>query len=291
MGHYRWEGTAVATSSLMHGGEALGTITYLRREVFLSPEGHRSRIPVVSGNAVRGLLRDLAADQTWEALRRPALPLPVTHALWAGGALVKVKGEPLSGNRLATLRAAVPMVGVFGAAGGGRIISGCLSVGKLVPICTQTRHVLPVELARQPGLPDLHDLLQIEEYSRFPQRENPTASAYPPVAPLVPGEDPPSGMGDPGGLLRYGVETFVPGTRFHTWFTLTHAVAKEAGFFAEVLAAYTGDASVGGNRAKGHGRLRFDLTAAHPAAEPGVEWKPLTDQERTAATHALSWLA
>ena len=142
MRSYRWDGHATALSSISHGGETLGTVTYLRREAFLSPTG-RVDVPVISGNAVRGVLRDTAAHLLWEALGSPKLPVPVMHALWAGGALVKAKSQPLTGQRLADLRRMVPHVGVFGAAGGGRILDGALTVGKLVPVCAQTAHVLP----------------------------------------------------------------------------------------------------------------------------------------------------
>lgn len=285
MKNYRWDGTATAVSSISHGGDTLGTVTYLRREAFLTPQG-RLDIPVVSGNAVRGVLRDVAAKVTWEDLGCPKLPLPVAHALWAGGALVKVKGEPLSGQRLATLRRLVPHVGVFGAAGGGRIINGALAVGKLVPACTQTAHLLPEEVRDAGPLPDLHDLIQIEHYSRVPNADRlPDVLATPDLGDLDPVED----FDD--GRMRYGTETFVAGTRFHAWFALNGATAAEHDFFTTVLNTYLAAPIVGGKIGRGHGRLAFHLTETRPDGDPGSDhaWNHRTEPDTDVLT-ALGWL-
>lgn len=264
---HRWEGTATAVSSIVHGGDALGTITYLRREAFLTPQG-RLNIPVLSGNGLRGILRDIGARLTWEALGEPDLPLPVLHALWSGGALVKAKSKPLTGQRLADLRRMVPHVGVFGAAGGGRILDSILDVGKMVPLCAETAHLIPAHLNTPGPYPPMHDLLQIERYSTLPGLEQPatTVTATPGT-----GDQDPADLADPStseGLMRYGAETFVVGSRFHTWFALRHPTAQELGFFTDVLTTYLAAPHIGGKSARGHGRLSLDLTASPDPTSP-----------------------
>lgn len=274
----RWVGTATALSSIAHGAEVLGTVTYLRRERFLTPDGDIDEIPVVSGNAWRGLLRDTAADLWWDAAGQPALPVPVAHALWSGGALAKTAGPVLSGSRLATLRDLCPVVGVFGTAGGGRIVAGTLQVGKLVPICAETEHVLPEHL-RTGDLPSIFDLTQIEYYSRFPHTRTDDA---PDTAP-----DPEDAA---AGLARYGVETFIAGTRFATWCSLTWASPGEQSLFAETLATFAADAHVGGLARAGHGRLAVNLTAPAGVAA-GHDWRAsLAAAGPDRVREVLSWL-
>lgn len=282
---YRWEGSATALSSISHGGETLGTVNYLRREAFLTPQGRRD-IPVISGNAVRGVLRDTGARLLWEALDRPVLSVPVMHALWAGGALVKAKSTPLSGQRLADLRAMVSHVAVFGTAGGGRIIDGTLTVGKWVPACTQTAHVLPDHLRERDGgaaLPDVHDLLQIEWYSRIPDTVQAAAVLGDSTEEVNPDE----------GLMRYGAETFIAGARFHALFALSNVTDIEYEFFRDVLTEWTPNATVGGKTGRGHGRVRVDLnhvTPDRPTDDAASGWRAFAGRPREDVLTALTWL-
>ena len=49
------EGVATALSSISHnGGERNGTTVQLRRENFVQPKGNVVKIPVVSGNSIKG---------------------------------------------------------------------------------------------------------------------------------------------------------------------------------------------------------------------------------------------
>lgn len=263
-----WSGTATAVTSIAHGGETLGTVTYLRREKFFQPDGTIVDVPVISGNAVRGMLRDVAADLWWTDAGEPPLTAGVFHTLWSGGTLTKTSGTPLTGERLVQVKNVCPVVSVFGAAGGGRIIGGILQVGKLIPVCAETVHLLPYSTPAD-TLPSMWDITQIEYESRFPN--TPTT---------VPLNDK-TGEGDEVlTQMRYGFETFLPGTRFYSEFTLTWPNPVEIEFFTDVLAAYRRHATVGGNTRSGHGRLAFQLDG--PAASFGT-WKrngtPLTQDE------------
>lgn len=271
-GLIRWEGVITAESSIAHGAETLGTITYLRRERFLMPDGSVEQIPVVSGNALRGLLRDTAADLWWHAVGTPKLTLAVMHALWSGGSLAKVSGDPVTGARLAELKNACPVVGVFGTAGGGRLIGGSLQVGKLVPICIETAHLLPESLRAEP-LPSIWDLTQIEYYSKIPNdmADEPTQDAH-------------------SLLARYGVETFIAGTRFHSWMTLTWPTPAEEAFFTEVLEAFSPNARVGGMARAGHGAISLQVPRLRPADYPAADWRTLSAIEPERLREVLAWL-
>lgn len=238
---YRWEGLATAKTSIAHSSQSLGTITYLRREKLLLPSGVVEEVPVVSGNGLRGLLRDAAADLWWEAAGEPQLSLAVQHAVWSGGALAKSNGEPLTGSLLQEVRKACPVIGLFGTAGGGRLIDGCLQVGKLIPVCKETEHLIPAKL-RNENLPSVWDLTQIEYYNRLPEKRRNQTSEEDALSPM-----------------RYGLETFIAGTHFTFWMSLQWPTDTQAAFFGEVLDRYMTNARIGGRSAAGHGELDIQL--------------------------------
>lgn len=311
------EGVATLLSSLSHGGEHAGTIGFLRREKIVGPTGAVIEVPVVSGNALRGILRRHAADAFWDALGRPALPVQVFHLLRSGGALAKAGSSHVLGARqLQQVRAMVPVVSLFGGSGAGKIIEGKLSVGKLTPICAETRHLLPEGL--QHADTSIWSLVQIEEFTRTDdskkdQLHSQIAGAVP--AALEPGDESAlfavarhdaaleSTLDDgPAQQMRYGVETIAAGTRLHWWMQLRHVTDVERALMAEALHRWVGDgAHIGGRSATGHGRLRLDVhqwthdaptvTVGQALAAPVDALADHVAAYRPAIDEALGWFA
>lgn len=275
--NFRWEATVTAVSSVAHGGEALGAVTYLRRERFLSREGLID-IPIISGNAWRGLLRRTAADLWWEAVGEPKLTLAVMHAIWAGGALAKSSGSPITGGRVQEVRQVCPVIGLFGASGGGRILDGALQVGKMVPVCTETRSMLPPTVAEEPAMPSLWDVTQIEYLSKF-------ASVLEHRDAVV--EDAENTESLPP--ARFGVETFVAGTRFSTWLSGQWLTPIEMSFLLDVVTQYSATARVGGYQRMGLGNILFEWQGM-PNKDDYPNWRdhiaPIGADERS----ILAWL-
>lgn len=275
MSGMRWDGTATAMSSVVHGEQALGTVTYLRRERFIMPDGTVEEIPVVSGNAWRGLLRRTAADLWWDAVGRPKMTLAVAHAIWSGGALAKSTGTALTGSRLLRVRQACPPVGLFGAAGGGRIVDGCVQVGKMIPVCQETAHVLPEKFRDEDRLPSVWDLTQVEEYSKI-AREPALAG---------PGE-----ADEPIPPARFGVETFLAGTRFYIWLAASWMSGEEQALLLETLDTFTAAAHVGGMGRAGHGRLRLDLALTSGSVpDPLTDWRTAV-RSQPDIPEVIAWL-
>jgi hypothetical protein len=292
-----WAGTLTATSSIAHGGETRGTITLLRRELIITPDGKPTHVPVISGNGFRGLLRRTGEEVLREALGYTGqLALPIAHALRSGGSLAKTSREPLSGRRLARLRELVPHIGVFGAAGGGRIVDGCLYVGKVVPLLAETSHIItPPPTDPLPAF----NATQIETYVRQDDTNDHAAAELYAThvvdvddtgepnldAAAIPDDDPASQ------LMMFRVETFPAGTRFATWLQLNHATDLEAAFFADVLDTYAAHARLGGRAAIGHGRVTLHLTRDHDDdPRERVDWRAQVAQRRDEALDALEGL-
>ena len=291
-----WNGTLTATSSIAHGGQTRGTITLLRRELIVQPDGRLVHVPIISGNSLRGRLRRIGEELLRDTLHYEGqLPLSAAHALRGGGALAKTSSAPLSGRRLADLRALIPQVGVFGCAGGGRIVDGCLQTGKVVPYLAETAHILPGTHPRLPAF----DATQVETYIRG---DDTSAHAFTDALTTDQVRVDPTGQPrldeletatcDTALLMLYRVETFPAGTRFGTWLRLDRATNLEVAFFTDVLTVFTCHGRLGGRAAIGHGQVRTDLTRTVLAGQVvDVNWRTHLLEHRDAALTALQALS
>lgn len=279
-----WAVTITAASSIAHGGETRGTITMLRRELIVQPDGQAVYVPVISGNAFRGRLRRIGEELTRDTLQYEGeLPLAAAHALRSGGSLAKASAEPLSGQRLHQLRRLVPQIGVFGAAAGGRIIDGCLQVGKVLPHVAECAHLIPA--AR--GGPPAFTATQIETFIRQDDSDSHgfAGALAGPGAVAGAGPEPAAG---PGLLMMYRIETFPAGAVFSSWLQLTRATPLEVAFFTDVLRAFSDDGRLGGRAATGHGKVICDL---HVTVRAGgtvpADWRGHLTAHRAEALAAL----
>lgn len=268
-----WTGTATAVTSISHAGDTRGTLTLLRRERIILPDDTITEIPIISGNCLRGTLRRRAEELLRDVLDYTGhITLAAAHTLRAGGSLTKTSnGEPLSGSRLATLRELIPVIGLFGAATTGRIIDGCLQVGKLVPHLAETAHITGVPTTRS-----AFDAVQVEHYTQ-------ADSTLDHSAPCLDVDN--TSTAQP---MRYGIETFPAGTRFTLRLRLLRPTPLEAAFFADLIASYTDHATVGGRLGIGHGHIHLNLTPSSPV--PAMDWRTHLHDRRDAALDALKGL-
>jgi hypothetical protein len=266
-----WSGTVTALTSIAHAGDTRGSISLLRRERVIQPDCNSVDVPIISGNSLRGRLRRIGEELLRDVLLYEGqLTASAAHALRSGGSLTKVAGEPLSGSRLAAVRAHLPLIGVFGAAAGGRIIDGCLDVGKLIPLVTETDHI-----TGHHSTLSSFEVVQLEYYTRLNDADshNFPATATPAGAPEET-------------QMLYRLETFKAGTRFHLQINLNRPTPLEEAFFTDVLAAFIADARIGGRLAVGLGRAHVDLARSHP--ETGMDWIGYLRDHRDEAMSALA---
>lgn len=289
------EGLATLLSSLSHGGDHDGTTMMLRRERIVQPDGSVEEVPVVSGNSLRGVLRDYAADRLWRMLGEPVMSLPTFDALWGGGALAKAgAGNVLTSRQLTTLRDRVPMVSLFGCSGGGRIIEGRLQVGKLVPVCAETAHLLPPEVLDGYCPEPVVGLLQIEQFTRRDDAKRSSLGA------AIDTEDTLVAR-EVAQQMRYGVETIAAGTKLYWWLAIRECSDLEVACLRDAIEAWGADgAHLGGRSSTGHGRLKLDvdqwistrpeITAGTPLPAMRAALEVHVEHHRDEILEALSWL-
>ena len=274
-----WRGTATAMSSIMHGGERRGTMTLLRREQIVLPDGRRATIPLLSGNTFRGRLRRIGEDLTRETLSYDGqISLSAAHALRGGGSLAKTGREPLSGSRLQALRNLVPQISVFGAAVGGTIIGGCIDVGKLIPHIVETNHITGAN-----SIVTAFDATQLEAYTR--QDDSVLAD----FSSLIPADTDTASPASSYGPMLFQVETFPAGTVFSTWLRLRWPTPLEVSFFLDVLSEFSAEGRIGGRVGIGHGEIRLAL-AASTQPRSDVDWKAFMSEQRQDVLTALESL-
>lgn len=274
-----WRGSLTARSSIAHTGESRATITLLRRELVVQPDGTVLDVPLISGNSLRGRLRRIGEQLLREVLGYEGLlPLSAAHALRGGGALAKSSREPLSGGRLAELRELIPQIGLFGCAAGGRIIDGCLQVGKVMPLVVETAHVLGVDPA---GLGRVQRATQVESYRRA---DDSVRAGFTGLL-----DEEPSGADSERAaqLKQFEVETFPAGTRFDCWLRVEWASPAEVAFLVDVLDEFSRDGRLGGRAAAGHGLIQVDLSPDKKLADVSADWRKPLRRRRSEALAAL----
>jgi hypothetical protein len=143
-------------SPLAHGSDMkAGNATLFRRMNVLSKSGYYLTLPYYSGNAIRGRMRDLLAD---DFLRRiglmprrdiPSVSLWFFHVLYAGGALEENGGSQRCISKLLgdngtvksegfyKFRNMLPGLSILGCALGNRILNGRCQVMDFRPNCKE----------------------------------------------------------------------------------------------------------------------------------------------------------
>lgn len=137
-------------SPLAHGGDVkAGNATLFRRRQVIGTTGELLSLPFYSGNAVRGVIRDLLADHLIQSLglSKESVNLWFFHAVYAGGALEESSNATASVEKLLgknglinsdgfrRFRDMLPSLSALGVAMGNRILSGRCQVADLRPHC------------------------------------------------------------------------------------------------------------------------------------------------------------
>lgn len=295
-----YAGVVTALTSISHidpeerGGQ--GIKTYFRREKFIQPDGRVEHVPVISGNEMRGMLRDRGMWQMCRSLgygvgpdgEITGLSLPAFYFLFSGGSLTSTASRALDIAEARRVRDLIPLVGVFGGAMGNQIMEGKLKCGKLIPICQETAHLLPDWC-----LPDkpisFYDYVQEETFTRKDDEKNERLRQL--IAPDVRGlledkrvaaksKDKNEPDGDVGThqQMRYTMETLAAGTTFYWELALEDVTDVEYDAFWSTMAAFGQMPFIGGKSGTGHGKVAIDFrdwvcinpNLAHTEKLPGL---------------------
>jgi hypothetical protein len=250
---------------IIHTEESIGTVSKIKRMKVM--DGARPvSVPALSGNSLRGQLRDLIADHFVEMVRGDGDRIkmtPDTYGVIFSGGVMK-EGSVL-GGKMESLMAAVPLLRVWGSAFGNVMLPSKISVSHLIPLTKETRASLSDRLDKLVGehvlvkrlqkllvnLPEAADITFEEgPLTRRDDTKNPLALEDVALTEQAP-DAPPQQM-------IYHVECIASGTlllhRIGSKFPLSEI---ELGCLLDGLIAFARMPTVGGRSAAGYGRVNF----------------------------------
>lgn len=265
---YILEGIVTALSSITHnGGERNGTITQLRREKFVQPGGKVSKVPVVSGNAIRGILRDrgmfsmlrhLGYGVNEETGKVTGLPLNAFYFLFSGGSLTSSGDGHIDVKHFREMRETIPLIALFGGAAGNTILPGKMKIGKLLPICTETQHLIPQKF-HPDAVQTIWEYCQTEMYTRRDDEKNDRVRMLISRPALTEGATAELQKPAVPQQMKYDVETLAAGTQFYWKVVLEDVTDVEFEAFLATVLEFSKSPTVGGKSAVGHGEISIKL--------------------------------
>jgi CRISPR type IV-associated protein Csf2 len=245
-------------------------------------DGSVEEIPIISGNAIRGILRDrgmlhmlktLGYGVNLETGEVAGLSLPAFYFLFSGGSLTKNGGNAgLDVDEARRWRSLIPLVALFGGAMGNQIMPGKLKCGKAIPICKETAHLVPERFVTGQE-ESIWEMCQEEAYTRRDDEKNENLRALldPEVRGLLEAgaaakrlklntDEDVAGETGQSQQMRYYVETLAAGVRLFWDMTLDDVSPVEFDALCVTLAEFGRFPFIGGKSGVGHGKvsIHFD---------------------------------
>jgi CRISPR type IV-associated protein Csf2 len=268
---YHFSGVATALSAISHLGDSAGGTTSIFRRERMLVNGRVQDIPILSGNAWRGQLRDHGMRFMLRELGEPTLSPAAFDFLTSGGSLTKEAGRGVDIGYARRLRELIPLVGVFGGACGRQMLPGKLQVGKWYPICKELTRFLPDEYQDQAEARlSIFEMTDLHSFTRMDDKKNDHWQKYlpeperallelPATRKTKAGEE----IAEKPGVaqqMRYSQEVLIAGTRFYCWLNLNDVTPLEFDAFASAMIEWSKTPFVGGQSRHGCGlvELHFD---------------------------------
>jgi hypothetical protein len=237
----KFKGVYTAKSPISHGSdEDFGMEQRFRTmEMEVEEDGERfnEEIPIVSGNGLRGQLRDLLARDLLDRLDIEVHD-KLLYALYAGGSLEGgTGGRKIDRDLIDEVREKIPMISLIGTALGTETIDSKVNIGHLIPVASETQSYTGREAEKS-----VFNYLDDTFYTRSDDIEGSTER-----------ED-----GEQAQQMKFDVQILIPGTRFHHRVTLRHCNEVEEACLYHAFKLFDENPHIGGMQSKGHGQVEFE---------------------------------
>lgn len=233
--------TYTMRAPLSHIGETASTGAYFNMIKTVS-----GRLPVITGNSIRGQLRDAGANELLDRIGAK-VDKEVFHVLFSGGNVSATMKDDV--GRASAVREHFPLISVLGGALGTMIMSGKLICGFAYPVCKETADMIGIQ-----SYTSWHDMIDEIEFTRTDDAKNDKLAAM-----ITDASEEASGTASQ--QMRYSVQYIAQGTDFRQSMTLLHGTTElELGALLSAMEYWWRTAPrLGGMSAKGFGL--FDATA------------------------------
>ena len=251
----KFYGTYEAKAPISHGSdEDFGMEQRLRTlEMAVRTEDgvEHEEIPVISGNGLRGYLRDLLAEDFFKTIDVEVHDI-LSNAFYSGGTLERGSGKPKIRRKLINnVRENLPMISLLGTALGSQMIKGKLDMGMLIPIAEETENFTGIESNKS-----VFEFVDETFYTRKDDREGE----------IDRDED------EQAQQMKYNVQVLTPGTRFYHWMTVEEATDIELACLGRAFELFNKRPFIGGMKRVGHGKVEYNYDEGLPDSEPYKEF-------------------
>lgn len=228
------------TAPTSHIGEVASTGSYFN--MILTSSG---KVPVITGNSVRGQIRDCCASYLLNRIGAK-VNKEIFHVLFSGGNISGTMKDDVEKSRL--IRQHFPMISLLGGGLGDMIMAGKSMFSFLYPVCRETFDITGVD-----SFKSWHEMLDEIEFTRTDDSKNDLKAAY-----LIDFKE--ESKAKVSTQMRFSVQYIAAGTEFVQVIDLVDKITD-----LEICALYSGILNwfqcprLGGMAAKGFGAFDADV--------------------------------
>lgn len=270
-----------AMSPIAHHSSVDGNHANLNRQLMRLADGSFGRVPTITPDTMRNLLRRLSSAFLLQAcgIGEGQLTQSALRLLFNGGTLTgKGDASVIRIDQFRELERIVPTLSLLGGCVNSMMIPGRLEVETAILVCDETRHIVPqwatdhVGIVTQARIPSYREQTDEVMRVRMDSLNNPQMSRY-----LTDGERKLLGerldarekahdKGDDKGaaeakssMMPRTMEVICQGSYFSWEVTgRFHSDIEEAAWKTTLCLLRTPEARVGGKKGTGHGRIRIE---------------------------------
>lgn len=259
--------TYEALSPISHGGDSPGgnenPLNKIKVTVEEDGESFKEDVPIISGNSVRGILRDRVAYDYLDQLD-VQVGDALAYALYSGGYLDRGGGK-IDRRLREQVRENIPMLSVFGTALQSEAMRSKLDTGIVFPIASETENYT--------GIPSDESVAEYQDTISYTRLDDLKEAGSPEIRDTLKedavqtAED-----ADRAQMKRNRFRVLAPGTPFKQDLTLRHATDVERGVVGRAFDLFEENPVFGARSAVGHGRVAFEFEEDRPDATPYLEY-------------------